>query len=290
MKAVITAIRGEYAAALLCDGTVQKIRNKGYRAGQEIDYVIGSPVKKARSKLSAAAFILLILLLLAGAGTGVYTAPYCRVSMDVNPSILYTVNRIGRVIGIEAADADAGDIAAYATNAGALHKPIARAVELTLEGLRAVDVVKTGQHNAMVLAVSANNERYAASLAVTLKRSVEQALADVPIRVQCMAVTKQQAIEAEALGTTPGRLALVNQLAAVWQDADTPFDQAEWLFRPVAEVMNAVQAASGGTAQPGETGGHTQQQIPAVSSAGELPQYSEPPLQPPEKQAVPYIQ
>lgn len=62
-------------------------------------------MKKISKKLvvsaTAAAF-----LSLAGAGVWAYAAPYSYVSLDVNPSIEYTLNRFDRVIDVEAVNDD----------------------------------------------------------------------------------------------------------------------------------------------------------------------------------------
>ena len=98
MKAVIVEIRGETAAALGRDGSVFKVKNRSYAVGQTIDVRRGGLSRQLAVLAAAAAAVFLIV----GAGIHTYLSPYSLVSLDVNPSLQYTLNRLGLVLSVEA--------------------------------------------------------------------------------------------------------------------------------------------------------------------------------------------
>ena len=103
MKAVIVGIKDGFASALSDDGCVKRIKNSNYAVGQVIQ--ISEPRRKYTRKLavftaSAAACLVFSF------GTWVYASPYSYVSLDVNPSIEYTLNRFDRVLRVKAINDD----------------------------------------------------------------------------------------------------------------------------------------------------------------------------------------
>ena len=110
MKAVIVGVQGRYAAALSEDGRITRIRNQGYSLGQQIDQKALreiSPLKKAAGWAAAAAAAIAVCV---GGGAYLYYSPYAYVSLDVNPSVEYVLNRFDRVIGVYAINDDASRI------------------------------------------------------------------------------------------------------------------------------------------------------------------------------------
>ena len=110
MKAVIVEIRGETAAALGRDGTVFKVKNRAYAVGQTIDVRRG--VRSIRRQIAVLAAAAAAVFLIVGAGIFTYAAPYSMVSLDVNPSLQYTLNRLGLVLSVEAVNGDGDEILA----------------------------------------------------------------------------------------------------------------------------------------------------------------------------------
>ncbi len=108
MKAVVLEIRDGEAAVLKKDGTIVKYTGP-CEVGDTIE--IGdakgkmSAVKLRRYAVAAAAAAAVVI------GTGsysyVYAMPYAYVSMDVNPSVEFTLNRKEQVIAAEAVNDDA---------------------------------------------------------------------------------------------------------------------------------------------------------------------------------------
>jgi hypothetical protein len=104
MKSVVVEIKNDIAAVLSDDGSIVKVKNKNYVIGQ----VIEMKTNKIHFSKKAAICVATLAIMLLGSGAGVwaYTSPYSYVSLDVNPSIEYTVNRFDRVIDVEAVNED----------------------------------------------------------------------------------------------------------------------------------------------------------------------------------------
>ncbi len=111
MKSVVLEIKGKFAAVLSDDGSIKKVKNKNYVIGQEIWSIQKEEDLKMMKlpitrKMALCASCAAIMLFGTGAGIWAYAAPYSYVSLDVNPSIEYTLNRLDRVIQVEAVNDD----------------------------------------------------------------------------------------------------------------------------------------------------------------------------------------
>lgn len=104
MKAVIVEIKGKYAAILAENGLVSKVRNRNYEIGQEI--VLNNNKAKLIRMTAAAAAAIMIFVTPAWA----YLTPYSYVSLDVNPSFEFFVNRFDRVLTVKAFNDDGGEM------------------------------------------------------------------------------------------------------------------------------------------------------------------------------------
>ena len=117
-SAMIVEIRGAYAAALREDGVFVRVRNTGYEIGQTIlldvaaeeERIPAVQPKRRRSRVTAFAGIAAGFLLLLLGGFKGYTTPTGVVSLDVNPSIEYSINCFDRVLDITAVNDDAEKI------------------------------------------------------------------------------------------------------------------------------------------------------------------------------------
>ncbi|MCR5294116.1 MAG: hypothetical protein K6E30_02920 [Lachnospiraceae bacterium] len=111
MKAVVLEERNGDSVVLKKDGSIVKIHKK-YMPGQEIDLPDQKIIRFPQAAiLRAAAAILVFALLGSGTYTTVHAASY--VTVDVNPSVEFTLNMFDRVIGITALNDDAEALASY---------------------------------------------------------------------------------------------------------------------------------------------------------------------------------
>ena len=129
IKVVVLDVTGNEATVMTDDGDIIGIRNRGYDIGQEIN------IKKTAGTLAgnlyrlipavAAAAVAIVLV----AGIKVYTTPYGTVSLDVNPSIEYTINRFDRVLNVNGINEDGSNILAQMNSDALINKDIEDAVD-----------------------------------------------------------------------------------------------------------------------------------------------------------------
>ena len=100
MKAVIVECSNSAAVALCDDGTFKKLKNKGYSIGQELFIKQKHSTNRMVQKLSICASLALVLLSFVGIGSYSYVEPYSYVSLDINASIEYALNRYDKVISV----------------------------------------------------------------------------------------------------------------------------------------------------------------------------------------------
>src|SRR5665648_659946 len=107
MKAVVLDIKKNKAVALSDDGMVKEVNNKNFRIGQTIEMEKKSMKKMSKKYRNIAAGVAASLVILLGGGTAyAYNTPVAHVSLDVNPSITYSVNAFNRVIDVDRTNPD----------------------------------------------------------------------------------------------------------------------------------------------------------------------------------------
>ena len=109
ISAVIVEIRGRNAAALTSDGAFLRVQNDRYEVGQQV--LLAQPAETAqparkRMRLTAYAGMVAGFLLLILGGFKGYTTPAGVISLDVNPSIEYSINIFDHVLDISAVNDD----------------------------------------------------------------------------------------------------------------------------------------------------------------------------------------
>lgn len=140
MKAVVLEIRKKEAAVLVQDGQIIKIRRLDLQPGDTIE-ISEADLQKNRTRhfngkmtryATAAA---LALALLGGGGTHMYnTAFACSyVSLDINPSIEYVLNRQDQILDVLAVNDDAKEIVAELKESGIKKDSLSEALEKTTE-------------------------------------------------------------------------------------------------------------------------------------------------------------
>ena len=138
MKAVIVDLRNGQAAALCDDGRVIKLTDPGYSLGQIVEVHERrrrTPLWVRWASTAAAA-----ALLLAGAGgAAAYAMPYGVVSLDVNPSLEYTINRFDYVLRVEGVNEDGKELLARMDTKQFVHHRIGDALEASVQQLEAAD-------------------------------------------------------------------------------------------------------------------------------------------------------
>lgn len=267
MNAVIVELRGKKAAALLDDGTVVIIANSDYAIGQQIPYTHqsrrpGNAMRTARKVSAWAAGIAAVLCL--GAGAYVYQTPYSYVSVDVNPSIQFTLNRYDQVLKVTAVNRDAEPIAEALGKQDIAHKSIQNAVEITIEDLAARGYFEDGGY--LLFAAASKNEKKAEKLADSLTQTAHDAGPET-LTVKALIGELVQVKISNQEGISLGRQALFEQLKSCTNSAQ-PFSNDEWLNKSVKELI-------GLTEQPATQFGDDQHASSSNASTQTPQQYSE---------------
>lgn len=261
MKAVIVEIRGETAAALGRDGTVFKVKNRAYAVGQTIDVRRG--VRSIRRQIAVLAAAAAAVFLIVGAGIFTYAAPYSMVSLDVNPSLQYTLNRLGLVLSVEAVNGDGDEILA---EVGTLsNRSIEDAIVITVRQITEDGYFDGDEPGGIVIAASSRDEGEARRLAENVRETAISVTreSEKDVVVAALTVGQDQVEQAKELGVSPGKLTLVEQLRDTASNPED-IDVMEWLEKPVKDIMEqtASQLPPAEGASSGESSGSS-------SSAGE---------------------
>ena len=236
MKAVIVEIRGNRAAALLENGQFVSIPDNSYAIGQEVILHERQPARKKKFisfRQRAAAIAASALLVVAAGGGGLaYAMPYGTVSIDVNPSIEYTINLFDRVLRVSGVNEDGQAVLEAVGKKRLLNKKIDDAVTATISQLEA-DGYLTGQEDAIVFSSGTGNTRHSASLASSLEEHFSPCA-----EVYSVAVTREEVESAHKKGTTAGKMKLAGRLE---QESPEGFSESDWIDRPVNDLMHAYR-------------------------------------------------
>ena len=235
MKAVIAEIRGKYVAALSEDGVIRQLKNKNYAVGQVVDMKVTA---KSYSKLAVRTACAAAVVAITSVSAWAYYTPYSYVSLDVNPSIEYSINRFGRVLSCTAVNDDGEQILGELELKG---KHINTAVEETVQALFDDGYLSDEEPGNIVIAASSENEDASSKLATEIKDSADTVAQQNALNVQIDAegVSQRRMEEAKALGVTPGKLNLVQKLQT--SDSGETINTEEWLDKPVKEIMKQIK-------------------------------------------------
>jgi hypothetical protein len=170
MKAVIVEIKDSVAAVLSEDGIVSKIRNKNYSIGQEI--IIKNNSKYIKLAASAAAALILFVT-----PAWAYLTPYSYVSLDINPSFEFSVNRFDRVLEVRAVNGDGEKVVENIGVSELKNKEINEAVKHVLVELKEQGYIIEGEEGGVIIAASSKTQEKTNELASSLKTSIQEEVA-----------------------------------------------------------------------------------------------------------------
>ena len=237
MKAVVVELKNNEAIVLSDDGCVVKLKNNNYELGQIIqveELKIKLTKKIAIFATSAAAAFLL------GVSTWAYASPYSYVSVDVNPSIEFSINRFDRVIKVKAINDDGEEILQELTLDKLTNRSITTAITKTVEQISAAGYFENEVDDGIVIATSSENLNKADHLAQELQEAVIEEVSQTgsEVVVETFSVGLERVEEAKELGVTPGKLNLVEKLQEAAVDTDIKVE--EWVNKPVKEIIKAT--------------------------------------------------
>ena len=232
MRAVILDIDKNEATVMTDGGDIIGIRNNGYEIGQEI--ILHRRKKRASinriTGIVAAAAAALVIT--GGIGGYAYYTPYGTVSLDVNPSIEYTINRFDRVLDVNGINDDGEDILLGLDTKKLINTNIETAIEDTIEQIDAEGYFSDEDRNYVVLAASTKEEAHTDTLLTSLEGNVKQRQNVEPIAFK---VTDAEITEAHSQGISPGKKMMVDRLEGV---SGEEIDRSEWNRRSVRDIVN----------------------------------------------------
>jgi hypothetical protein len=229
MKGIVVEINEKDAVILSDEGLFKKIKNKNYQIGQTIR--IGEN-KKFASKWIVGAASMAAALALCTTGAFAYYTPTDYVSMDVNPSVEYSVNRFDRILDVKAVNDDGK---AILSELDLKNKKLQDAMKETLDQLIKDGYLTDDPDSGVVITTSNEDMDEAEKLASNLEQEIKVYLDTdgITAEVDAEAVGLDRVEEARDLGVTPGKLNLVEKLQDSTSGAITNDEELRnWLSMP----------------------------------------------------------
>lgn len=171
MKAVVLEIRKNEAAVLYEDGKIVKVRKKGLTVGETVKISAGEicPDKRTvfyKKLRQGGAVAAAAAILLGFGGNHVYnTALACSyVSLDINPSIEYTLNRQNCVLDVTAVNEDAEEIVAQLKENGVKKESLSEAISMTADLLQEKGYITDGDTDYILINVASDDDKKSEAL------------------------------------------------------------------------------------------------------------------------------
>jgi len=239
LKAVIVECSNGAAVALCDDGTFRKLKNKNYSIGQELLIKQKHTSNRMVQKLSICASLALVLLSFVGIGSHSYVEPYSYVSLDINPSIEYALNRYDKVISVAGINTE-GQQVVSSIESDIKNQNITTALGVTIGQLEKDHYINQESYNHVIVSVYSSNDTKAQS--ITSRVNTFSAEKSDICSIDTIPVSKEIKDDADSLGITPGKLALIHAVAETTSDSD--FDVSKWKDKTVNELETTIQQAS----------------------------------------------
>ena len=266
MKAVIVDLCGSDAVALRDDGRFEKIKNKNYSIGQEL--TLQSPVIRFPKQAAVAASAAIVIAACGGMGTYTWSNPVSYVSLDINPSIAYSLNEFNRVISVNGMN-DEGTAIVDAISDSLKNTDITTALTITVEQLSTDAYLDAENTNYMIIGVYSDKDSKANALMSTVDEFTANSVETCSITT--VNVSKETKESADSYGITGGKMELINEIAHVAADPEE-VDPAALAELTVAELEQTKSvAASGASISEAVAAATPDAGEPAVAEAPELP-------------------
>ncbi len=235
MKGIVVEIDNNNAVILADDGLFTKIRNHDYEIGQTINI---KEIRRSGARMIAGIAGMVAAIAVCTAGGFAYFTPTDYVSLDVNPSVEYSVNVFDRILDVKAVNDDGK---AILSSLDLNNMTIEDAVKATLDRLIADGYITDDPNGGVVITTSNEELEEAEQLAAELEEEIQAYLDSregIYVDVEAEAVGLERVSEARELGVTPGKLNLVEKLQ---KSTNGAIERGEWLTMPVKEINKAIK-------------------------------------------------
>ncbi len=248
MKAVVLEAKNGHSAVLLENGTIERVSGE-YEVGRTVELREVAP-KKRRGKLHSfpvagriAAAAAAAVIVVSGTGTMYYETAYaCTfVSVDVNPSIEFSLNRRDQVIGVEPKNEDAEPIVAMLLENDVKGDTLVEAISKTKEAVKELDFGDYSIGETYLVDITSDSDARMAKLS----REVEEAFRE-EIRLdgeetpQMVVVTStvEDRKTAQSLGISTGRYSALKQAMSDKEQAEiTTEDVDEYRNKTIKDIV-----------------------------------------------------
>jgi hypothetical protein len=236
MKGIIIDKLNKTCFALTDDGSVREVKNRGYDIGDVVDVTERRKMFSGIARLGAG---LAAALAICAIGAFVYMMPVVYVSVEVNPSVEISLNKLERVISVEGINDDGKKIVKQLK---LRHQSVETAIKKLIDELITDGYLnKKGKGDVLIATygLSAKDSK----LAVNLQKKVEEVLAEFGIQadVEAFSVSHDAVKEAADLGLSPGRYSLVARLMGVAEGIETIL-MADLQDKTIAELDALYQS------------------------------------------------
>ena len=257
MKAAVMKIEGKRAVVMLEDGSFKYLKNENYSVGEELEISTGTDSEDGsgfdrilsftRKNMPVVAAAAAFVILLSGGLKIAGSYENSVVTLDINPSLKYTLNVFDKVIAMDSYNDDGAEIVS-AVGDEIRGQSLESAVKNTLDELDRTGYV--GQETAVVVTLKSKTKSEDA-LETQVIGSVgkwnnekNDEGADKSVSLETVRVTPQMADSAEDKNVSPGKIYIVGKLKEqVLEEAS--FDEDEWLDKSVKEIEEATSFVSG---------------------------------------------
>lgn len=262
MKAVIVDINGKDAAALCDDGRFKKIKNNNYVIGQEL--TIQPQMIRFPKQAAIAASAAVAIAACGGMGTYTWSNPISYVSLDINPSIAYSLNEFDRVIAVDGMN-DEGAAIVDAIGGSLKNTDISTALTITVEQLSTEAYIDADNTNYMVIGVYSDKDSKADALMSTVDEFTANSVDTCSITT--VNVSKETKESADSYGITGGKMELINEIAKVAADPQEvdPVALADLSVAALEQTKNV--AASGASVAEAVAAAAPAENDPATANA-----------------------
>ena len=234
MNGVIVDLVDGQAAALCDDGRVVKLQDAGYSLGQIVE--VHERRRRSPLWLRWASTAAAAALLLTGAGGSIaYAMPYGVVSMDVNPSLEYTINRFDYVLRVEGVNEDGKELLDQLDTSRLVHRPIGDALEASVQQLEEGDWLG-GESDEILISAGTKQPAHAEKLVSILKNDLNGKREGLEVRA--VTVSEADIETAHREGMSAGRHWVLGELQ---EREGAGFSAEEWKDKPIHDILHRLE-------------------------------------------------
>ena len=193
--------------------------------------------------------------------------PYGVVSLDVNPSLEYTINRFDYVLKVEGVNEDGRELLDQMDSSKLVHRPIGDALTASVQQLEAGDWLG-GESDEILISAGTKEPTHAEKLVSALESGLSGSREDLEVRA--VAVSEADIDAAHLEGMSAGRHRVLGELRESEGEA---FSAEEWKDRPIRDILHRLE--NGPTDVPSQEDAHSARpEQPQISRIDALPAMS----------------